>query len=168
MILRVPYKNPERRRQYERDRRGSLRQYQREWYARRRAEWFADKSCVDCGSTDRLELDHVDPTQKVSHRVWSWSAARREAELAKCVVRCSDHHKAKSATEHLAGSALWNSRLTEDQVLDLRTRYAAGGVTFRELGAELGVHRDTVRKAVRYGWIHVGPPVPVRPFFRHW
>lgn len=64
------------------------RQYQREWAAARRAAWFADKTCADCGSSDELELDHVDPQAKVSHRIWSWSAARREPELAKCEPRC--------------------------------------------------------------------------------
>ncbi|QBZ72742.1 HNH endonuclease [Gordonia phage GodonK] len=72
------------------------RQYQREWRARRRDEWFADKVCVDCNTTENLQLDHVDPSLKIDHRIWSWSAARREAELAKCVVRCHDCHVVKT------------------------------------------------------------------------
>ena len=68
------------------------RAYDRAWYAARRAAWFADKCCVVCGSTDRLELHHKDPAQKVSHRVWSWSQSRRDTELAKCEVRCHEHH----------------------------------------------------------------------------
>ena len=47
------------------------RAYQREWMARRRAAWFADKSCVRCGSTERLEIDHVDRSTKVTHALWS-------------------------------------------------------------------------------------------------
>lgn len=31
------------------------RDYQRNWMARRRSEFFADKSCVRCGATERLE-----------------------------------------------------------------------------------------------------------------
>lgn len=75
------------------------RRYQREWKARRRAEWFADKSCVDCGAMDDLQLDHCDPAQKVHHQVWSWSEARRETELAKCEVRCGSCHRERHAVE---------------------------------------------------------------------
>ncbi len=71
-------------------------EYQRQWMANRRAEWFADKSCSWCGSTQNLELDHVDSASKVSHRIWSWSRARRDAELAKCQVLCNECHTAKS------------------------------------------------------------------------
>lgn len=80
----MPYKDIEQR-----------RAYAREWVANRRAEFMADKSCVDCGSTEKLELDHVDPSLKVSHSIWSWSSDRRAAEIAKCVVRCFRCHKNK-------------------------------------------------------------------------
>lgn len=73
------------------------REYQREWLANRRANFFADKACVRCGSAEQLELDHIDPEQKVSHRIWSWSQERRDAEIAKCQVLCAECHKAKSA-----------------------------------------------------------------------
>jgi hypothetical protein len=83
----MPYRDPERR-----------REYQREWCAKRRAEWFADKACVDCGTSENLELDHVDPNVKVSHRIWSWSTERRDAELARCVVRCEPCHRDRHAS----------------------------------------------------------------------
>jgi hypothetical protein len=72
------------------------REYQRQWVARRRAEWFADKVCLRCGSIDGLELDHIDWRTKVSHSIWSWSAARRAKELKKCQVLCHDCHLQKS------------------------------------------------------------------------
>ncbi len=75
------------------------REYARLWIARRRAEYMADKACLDCGATEQLEIDHVDPTQKVSHRIWSWSAARRSAELAKCVVRCRECHLKRTVAQ---------------------------------------------------------------------
>lgn len=71
-------------------------EYQREWIARRRAAWFADKACAWCGETDDLELDHENAQAKVDHRVWSWSRSRREAELAKCQVLCHTCHKIKT------------------------------------------------------------------------
>ena len=72
------------------------RKYHREWMKKRRETFFNDKECVNCGSTDDLELDHIDPALKESHRIWSWSQVRREAELAKCQVLCHDCHLVKT------------------------------------------------------------------------
>jgi 5-methylcytosine-specific restriction endonuclease McrA len=81
----MPYVDPEAR-----------RAYQAAWVAKNRADYLAGKSCVKCGSTVDLEVDHIDRAQKVSHRIWSWSAARRAAELAKCQVLCGPHHREKT------------------------------------------------------------------------
>lgn len=75
------------------------KEYQRQWYANRRAGFFEGKACVECGDMDNLELDHIDPSQKVSHRIWSWSADRRAEEIAKCQVLCSECHLAKTRSE---------------------------------------------------------------------
>ena len=80
------------------------RKYQREWRAKRRAEYFEGKSCEKCGATEGLELDHVDPTKKVSHNIWSWSQKRRDAELAKCQVLCKGHHREKTNAALMAGA----------------------------------------------------------------
>lgn len=79
------YKDPEKQ-----------REYQRQWIARRKAEWFEGKSCVECGSTENLELDHIDPATKITNAIWSWSEERRNAELAKCQVLCHDCHVKKT------------------------------------------------------------------------
>jgi len=88
----MPYKDRE-----------AQRAYQREWMARRRREWIeAHGPCVDCGSwTDDLEVDHADPASKVMNPtlVWSRRAAVRDAELAKCVVRCHNCHLRKTSHE---------------------------------------------------------------------
>jgi 5-methylcytosine-specific restriction endonuclease McrA len=81
----MPYKDP-----------GRQREYVRNWLAKRREEWFADKACVRCGTTSNLQLDHVDAATKVSHRIWSWSQERRDAELAKCQVLCQPCHEKKT------------------------------------------------------------------------
>lgn len=65
----------------------------------RRDAWFADKKCAWCGSTNNLQLDHIDPKSKVGHRVWYWSEERREAELAKCQPLCETCHIEKSREE---------------------------------------------------------------------
>ena|ERR1035438_9308129 len=74
------------------------REYQREWLAKRRSEWIEAQGgrCVKCGSVDRLEVDHIDPSTKVASAVWSWSETRRLEELAKCQVLCHDCHKIKT------------------------------------------------------------------------
>jgi hypothetical protein len=59
----------------------------------RRRHWLtAHGPCVTCQSWERLEVHHRDRTQKINHRVWSWSEARRTAELAKCDVMCRRCH----------------------------------------------------------------------------
>lgn len=84
--IAMPYKDPEKQ-----------RAYMREWTATRRRNWFAENGpCVDCESWEYLEIDHLDPTQKVSHRIWSWTESRRNKELAKCVVRCVKCHRGKN------------------------------------------------------------------------
>lgn len=72
------------------------RAYQRQWMAKRRAEYFDGKVCAKCGATTRLELDHIDRDTKVTHRIWSWAKERREAELKKCQVLCYDCHEEKT------------------------------------------------------------------------
>ncbi len=76
------------------------REYQLEWIRQRRIDWLRDNGpCVLCGSTEDLEVDHLDPALKVDHKVWSWSAERRRVELAKCRVLCAECHKIKSNRE---------------------------------------------------------------------
>ena len=85
-----PYKDPARQ-----------RAYQAAWIKRRREAWLAENGpCVRCGSSEGLvEVDHVDPSEKVSHRIWSGSAKRRESELAKCQVLCGACHLEKSRVD---------------------------------------------------------------------
>jgi hypothetical protein len=78
--------------------------YHHEWYintmVKRREQWFVENGpCVDCGRNINLEVDHIDPSTKISHCVWSWSEKRRKEELEKCVVRCNECHKIKTASE---------------------------------------------------------------------
>lgn len=91
------------------------RSHARNWMRKRRDEWFAANGpCKKCGSTERLELDHIDPALKIAHQVWSWSKVRREAELAKCQVLCYTCHKAKTSADR------------PQAVHGSRSRYVAG------------------------------------------
>ncbi len=90
----MPYANP-----------AKQKAAQAQWYQdtvrARRVEWL-DKNgpCRKCGSSEKLEVDHVDPSQKVTHSVWTWAADRRNAELAKCQVLCEKCHLQKSILEN--------------------------------------------------------------------
>lgn len=86
----MPYKDPEKQ-----------REYQRELLKNRRFEWIAENGpCRQCGSSENLQIDHIDKSTKISHRIWSWSKLRREVELEKCQVLCSSCHFAKTALEN--------------------------------------------------------------------
>ena len=75
------------------------REYQREWMRKRRNAFFDGRKCAYCGSEDNLELDHVDPSTKVDHKVWSWSESRRNEELEKCQPLCDQCHSKKTILE---------------------------------------------------------------------
>lgn len=134
----MPYKDPE-----------VQRRYMREWVAKRRSDWFADKKCVRCGTTDDLRVDHIDPTLKVSHRIWSWAIKRRDAELAKCQVLCHPCHVIKTVEGHenAHGERSNFAVMTDSQMIEALAMYATGNFTFRQVGDRFGVHRDTIRHA---------------------
>ena len=80
------------------------RAYQRGWIKKRRDDWIESQGglCVICGSTEELEVDHIDRETKLCNPrlVWSRNQAFREAELAKCQVLCSDCHQKKTTKEN--------------------------------------------------------------------
>lgn len=78
------------------------RVYQLGWIQKRRQAWLDENGpCKQCGSSDRLEVDHIDPTTKEynpSH-IWSRNPDVRRKELAKCQVLCYECHKTKTRSE---------------------------------------------------------------------
>lgn len=87
----MPYSDPE-----------AQRRYQREYVARRRREYVLSFGgiCSRCKSTDRLQFHHVNPEEKISHRIWSWSDSRIVTELEKCVLLCHECHRAETRREN--------------------------------------------------------------------
>ena len=71
-------------------------EYSKKWIRKRRTMFFENKYCVKCGSVKNLELDHVDPTKKTSHKIWSWSKERFNSEIVKCQILCESCHKEKT------------------------------------------------------------------------
>ena len=58
--------------------------------------------CVKCGTTDKLEWDHIDPSTKsfVITQRYHWTTERLENELKKCQRLCRPCHIAKTAKEN--------------------------------------------------------------------
>lgn len=140
----MPYSDPEKQREWD-----------RQWMARRRSEWMtAHGPCVDCGSWSDLQVDHVDASTKITHRVWSWAKDRREAELAKCAVRCVRCHDAKTLACHEdpRGEQHWAAKLKADQIPDIR----ASQVSISQLARTYGVSRKAIRLVrSRKNWAHI-------------
>lgn len=130
--------------------------YQNDWMKKRRLEWCKQNGpCVDCSTWENLTVDHEDASQKVSHRIWSWSKERRDKELAKCVVRCWPCHQEKSKNEKARGSSHGLAVLTEEQVLDIRAR-VSNGEKQAALAREYDLHKDTVSCIIlRKTWTHI-------------
>lgn len=57
---------------------------------------------------------------------------------------------------HAKGERVNTAKLTAAQVTEIRTRYAAGGVTQKQLAVEYDVTHGTLGKIVRYeAWTHL-------------
>lgn len=130
--------------------RSEQQKYQREWCAKNRAAFLDGKSCVVCGTTERLEVDHIDPALKVSHNVWSWAPARRAAELAKCQVLCNTHHKAKTRADRPVpehGTISRYGGIHKCRCVDCRKANSDRAKTNRALKAERDTRADLAKLA---------------------
>lgn len=134
---------------------GKQRDYQRRWVADRKAAWLTENGpCIDCGARKGLQVDHAEAATKVTHRVWSWSKERRDAELAKCVVRCESCHRSKTRAtgECVHGEQHGLAKLTEADVLMIRK----STLSLRKLAVQLGVDYTLVGQVRRREiWNHV-------------
>jgi 5-methylcytosine-specific restriction endonuclease McrA len=74
--------------------------YMKERWRKRRlsAIEFLGGHCVDCGTEDGLEFDHIDPKTKVCSiaKASSFSELRFWAEVEKCQLLCTPCHLEKS------------------------------------------------------------------------
>lgn len=76
------------------------REYYRQYAQDRRDEAVAllGGCCAVCGTTETLEIDHIDPSAKSFTLTQGWSKKRETwlAELAKCQLLCKKHHDEKT------------------------------------------------------------------------
>lgn len=127
--------------------------YQKMWIAKRKADWFADKCCVICGSTEDLELDHIDPNTKNLKRIgdiiWHWSEERRNAELAKCQVLCEVCHKEKSA-KHRDGMKARGTSKFLGVSWDARSNMWHARIQIKGKGRHIGYFHTEIEAAKAY------------------
>jgi 5-methylcytosine-specific restriction endonuclease McrA len=140
----MPYKDP-----------AKQRAFQLEWIHVRRREWIeANGPCRKCGSPERLECDHVDPSAKAMSPRALWSLATdnpvRVAELAKCQVLCYECHSEKTRREN--GEVFANKHrrplLTVDRVAEIRASLSEG-LSHRTIAKSVGLHASTIGKISR-------------------
>lgn len=87
---------------------------------------------------DGLEINHKD-TDKLNCKLRNLELVTHQENL-----------------QHAAKNGLYTHVLTKSIVREIRQRYAAGGVTLKELAEEFGVTRQTIGYAVRgETWSHV-------------
>lgn len=75
--------------------------------ADRKLKWFSENGpCRVCGSSDNLEVDHVNPSEKSFSIHWGMRWDALEVELKKCQALCERCHDNKSAAEKSKGGQL--------------------------------------------------------------
>lgn len=84
-----------------------MSEYMLKRYYARRAEAFEVLGgiCMQCGTSESLEIDHIDPSTKSFDLGTFWNCARVKflMELKKCQLLCAKHHKIKSDLELSVG-----------------------------------------------------------------
>jgi 5-methylcytosine-specific restriction endonuclease McrA len=139
------------------------REYQRQWMTDRRLRGIAilGGRCCQCGSYEKLQVDHIDPNTKNpalralhTGAFWSWSWHRIERELAKCQVLCHSCHRLKSIREVARGEAkILTAKLTERDVRDIRISTVR---PYRILAEQYGVDASLIGLVIRRRiWKHV-------------
>ncbi len=85
------------------DYRGYMREYMRKRYARRKQEALNQLGghCAKCGSTEDLEIDHIDHNKKTMHvnRMTMVSEERFQSELKLCQILCRTCHEEKTIAD---------------------------------------------------------------------
>ena len=101
----MPFKDKSRRDDYMR---GYMQQYLKRRYDER---WpiavnLLGGQCVQCGATERLQFDHIDPRDKrfeIADRLAQYAWPRLMVELSKCQLLCERCHIAKGKADTDAG-----------------------------------------------------------------
>lgn len=140
------------------DRKEYIKKYQREWIAKRRQEWFNSAGpCVQCGTMENRQLDHIDPKTKIHHAIWSWAKERRDKELTKCQVLCKNCHLEKSKKDIsnlLTGTSLPSQQVITKEQLITVLELIKNGFSERKACKEVGINRGTFTSLKHRGYIN--------------
>ena len=123
-----------------------------------RTQWIQSQGgkCVQCGSSESLEVDHIDPgskSPKLGHKrsVQRLAKAERYEEFAKCQVLCRACHRKKSGTDKYR-----NQKLNPERVREIRARWKAGGESMTTIGRDYNVTGGMVWNVVKgHSWAWV-------------
>lgn len=108
-----------------------MREYMKEYSAKRRLKAIEvlGGCCAVCGSSEDLEIDHIDPATKsfTIAKGWHHAWSKILVELAKCQLLCNPCHIEKSRTDNGVehGGGLTGKRNCRcDLCKPLKNRYA--------------------------------------------
>ena len=81
-----------------------MRAYMANRYIKRRKQIIEKLGgvCVECGTTENLEIDHIERSMKsfgIGKAIAGWSWKRLNQELDKCQLLCKTHHQDKTVSE---------------------------------------------------------------------
>jgi len=133
-------------------------------------DYLKEHPCVDCGEADIivLDFDHVigDKKDDISNMLpKSYSMKSLTDEIAKCVVRCSNCHRRKTAIENgsyrvraARGELIYNERENEiiantildiDKANTIREEYSKGNISYQKLADKYNVGNSTIRDVIK-------------------
>jgi hypothetical protein len=69
------------------------KEYGRNWNKNRRHKFLSGKLCCICGSSDKIEIHHLDKSKKKTHRIWTYKEETILRELDKCIIICKKCHQ---------------------------------------------------------------------------
>lgn len=117
---------------------------------------FLGGKCVRCGETNHmlLEFDHIDPFMKsmdVSSHITSSNVI--QTEIHKLQLLCKECHKIKSREDNsiskMCGENNPLSKLTNDQVIEIRKKYSPCTYSYNMLASEYGVSKTAIIEIVK-------------------
>lgn len=139
------------------------RAWVRKRYAQRRrsAIYLLGGKCARCGSENDLEIDHINPADKTCRFAYAtmlkWDTFI--AHIEKCQVLYSSCHLEKSKkdiSKAMTGENNGHAKLSANDVLEIRDRYANDAVSARKLAKEYQVSHTTILYiAQRKRWKHI-------------
>lgn len=129
-----------------------------------RGTYTSGYGCVYNSITDKVEGTHRTSYQLSHGDIPKGLVVRHKCDNPACVNPShletgTDLDNKRDMVERgrsATGSNHSQAKLTEEQVIDIRRIYNAGGVTQKDLGRRYGLHQTTIRNIVtRSTWRHI-------------